>query len=349
MPRVRVQDRSRRICRRKFCLRLSNPTPQECVRWNAVITLGSDAPEATNLSFFIVQTEKGAETGTVHYQAYAEFKKRIEWSEVKRIFGERVKIINSIGGAGANIRYCSKDDTRFTEGDVCIRGSWGTAKRGGSDLLAAIRIQQGEKLEAIERAHPELCLKHMASVTSYIAHCKGVRTELPEIKIFYGVTGSGKSRHCLETYGSAAYWVAPPEGSRVWFGGYVCQDVCVFDDFHDGWFPLTMVLRLMDRYPVMVAPKGGQVPFNSKLMVFTSNVDPKDWYINYKGKREHKEALERRIKEYCQIYDCSKVDDEFRRVERDMTAFKFTERVDRWHAGGRSQSGRDGWNGYVVQ
>ncbi len=185
-------------------------------------------------------------------------------------------------------------------------------------------------------------MKNLEKVSAYIAHAKGSRKELPKMTILYGKTGTGKSRYCFEQYdGSKAYWVPPPAKGTVWWGMYRCQDVCIFDDFHDGWFPLTMLLRLMDRYPVQVAPKGGQVPFNSKEMVFTSNVDPKKWYNNYKGKGEHKKALERRIREYCKVYDCSDVNGEFTKVERDMTAFVFDE-PDQWHAGGNTDGNR--WN-----
>ncbi len=94
----------------------------------------------------------------------------------------------------------------------------------------------------------------------------------------------------------------------VRWGHYVGQKVVIFDDFHSGWFTLTNLLRLLDSTPLMVAPKGGQVPFNSGHLVFTSNVDPKDWYLNYKGKKAHKDALERRIKEFATVFDCTKTE-----------------------------------------
>ncbi len=65
----------------------------------------------------------------------------------------------------------------------------------------------------------------------------------------------------------------------------------------------------------MVQPKNREVPFNSGTLVFTSNVDPKDWYAGYgEGpedknkvqKKQHKDALERRIQDFAEIYDCTK-------------------------------------------
>lgn len=79
------------------------------------------------------------------------------------------------------------------------------------------------------------------------------------------------------------------------------------DDFHSGWFTLTKLLRLFDRYPVLVAPKGGQVPFNSGTIVLTMNGEPKDLYKHYKGNKDHKDALARRFRDFAEIIDCSLV------------------------------------------
>ncbi len=307
---VTSRDRSTRISRRRFCLTLNNPTTVDCIKWQTVLSIGNEAPEAANLSFLVMQTEKGNGTdgtplGTVHYQAYCEFKKRVEWSEVKKIFGDRVHIVNSNGSASSNIIYCTKTDTRFTGGETCLAGQWGIPKRGGSQTMAAIAMQSGASYGEINADYPALCLLHGPRVEAYIAEAKGHRTKKPKITILYGKTGCGKSQYCMETFGTDAYWVTPPDGGRVWFGHYMGQDVCIFDDYHDHWFMLTHMLRLLDSTPLMVAPKGGQVPFTSGHLVFTSNVDPRDWFSGYKGKKAHKDALERRLQDFAEIIDCT--------------------------------------------
>ncbi len=303
-----------RIRGRRFCLRLSNPTALECVRWNSVILDGDDAEHASNLTFFIVQTEKGSGSddvpeGTVHYQGYCEFNRRTSLESIKAIFGNRVHVEIARGNAASNIRYCTKLDTRYGDEDVCISGQWGTARtRGGGAMQCAIKILNGADVAKITDEHPDLMMLHAPRVESFIAYAKGVRLEKPKIIILHGLTGSGKSQYCVATFGSKAYWVSPPSSSGVWWGHYVGQDVCVFDDFHSGWFKLTELLRLLDSTPLQVAPKGGQVPFNSGTLVFTSNVDPRDWYSSYEGKKAHKDALERRVQDFAEIIDCVKVD-----------------------------------------
>lgn len=311
--RVRTRVRARR-----FALTLNNPTAAECLKWNSVILDGNVAEHAEDLTFFIVQTEKGtgavgdSPLGTVHYQAYCEFKKPTSWSTVKGIFGDRIHIETARANSASNIRYCTKNTTRFTGGDICISGQWGTAKRSGGVVQAAIAVINGDKLPEIVDKFPGICLQNMEKVERFIAYNKGVRKEKPKVIILYGLTASGKSQYVINHYGyDDVYWVAPPANGTVWWGHYMCEEVCVFDDFHEDWFSLMELMRILDSTPMLVAPKGGQVPFNSKTLIFTSNVDPRDWYSAYmnntRHKQEHKDALERRIRDFAEIYDCKKV------------------------------------------
>ncbi len=290
--RVQVRTRNRR-----YCITLNNPTSVECVAWQTVLSDG-----AKDVSFFICQTER--ET-TLHYQAYVEFKKAVSWTAVKAIFGDRIHLEVSRGSSAANIRYCTKNESRITGEPHCLSGQWGIPKRGGGVVMVAVKVQNGETMESITADFPSIVMLHGPKVEAFMARTKGSRTEKPKITILFGETGCGKSQYCVNTL-PGAYWVAPPKGGAIWWGHYTGQDVCVFDDFHDHWFMLTKLLRIMDSTPLFVAPKGDQVPFTSKHLVFTSNVDPRDWYSAYKGRPAHKDALERRIVDFAEIIDCRK-------------------------------------------
>lgn len=324
MPRrtlvIRKRNRSAqngtRIRKRRFAMTLNNPTDVECAQWLTVLTLGKDAPEASALTFFIVQTEKGDGTqgdspvGTVHYQAYCEFNKAISLSGLKKIFGNRVHVGSAIAGPAANIRYCSKNRTRFVGGVTCISGQWGHPKRGAGLMQVAVRCQNGASLEDIDSTNPDLVMMHGSKIEAYIARQKGRRKAKPKIIILYGLTGCGKSQYCVNAWpGLNTYWVSPPDGGRVWFGGYHAQSVCIFDDFNDDWFKLEHMLHFFDSTPLLVSPKGGQVEFNSETLVLSSNVDPRDWYSGYGSKpsekKEHRDALARRINDFAEIFDCT--------------------------------------------
>ncbi len=300
----RHQNRSNRVRRRRFALTLNNPGNADCARWLTVIAEGCDAPEAKDLTYFVVQTEKG-DNDTVHYQAYCEFKKSVDWSVVKKIFGDRIHIETARANAASNIRYCTKNESRYTEGDYCLHGQWGVAKKGGSVMSLAIKVLNGLEMDEATELYPDILMMHGPKIEAFIAKSKGTRTWKPKITILYGLTGCGKSQYCVEHFGTKAYWVGQPTGGRVWWGHYMGQEVCVFDDFNDDWFKLTRMLHILDSTPMWVCPKGAQVPFTSRHLVFSSNVDPRDWYQGYKGKKAHKDALERRIQDFAEIIDCS--------------------------------------------
>ncbi len=260
MPRVRRVRRVRnRTRKRRYCLTFHGSggvspnkfiTAEDCARWQAVITLGNDAEHAGDVTFFIVQTEKGGVRNRVHYQAYVEFKRPVEWSTVKKIFGEEVHIENSQGNAAANIRYCSKVDTRYEDEDICIDGSYGTAKRGGTKLQAALDIKAGMRMEKFEEKFPAMLLMNRPRIEMAMAHANGARTTEPKIVILTGLTGTGKTQYCVNEYANE-YWVNPSKsGSGIWWGSYYGQKVVVMDEFTDSWFQLKFLLRLWQQAPI---------------------------------------------------------------------------------------------------
>ncbi len=273
--------------------------------WNSIILLGSQSSDdAKDLSFFVCQSEL-SESGTFHYQAYAEFKRAVGLRMIKAIFGDRVHIEGAKGTSAHNIIYCTKVSTRHTDDLRSIAGSWGRAKQSGNTLMAVAAVMRGEDMSSVLEKFPVEVMKYGAKLEVLMCRRKGRRDCVPSVTILTGETGSGKSKFAHETW-PKAYWVAPPaSGGRVWWGGYTGERVVIFDDFHSGWFKLTNLLRYIDSHPLKVAPKGSQVEFTSTHLVFTSNVDPRDWYCGYQGKSAHKDALERRIQEFSTIFDCT--------------------------------------------
>ena len=55
------------------------------------------------------------------------------------------------------------------------------------------------------------------------------------------------------------------------------HEVVIIDEFY-GWLPFDLLLRVCDRYPLLVETKGGQTQFVAKVIVITSNSLPSNWY-----------------------------------------------------------------------
>lgn len=304
MPAVRTRFRVRRVC-----LTLNNPSSEDFLVWTRLLLLGNMSGDSSKkLTFLVVQSEMSL-SGTFHYQAYAEFSSAMGLRMIKACFGQRVHMIAAKGSSAQNIIYCTKLSTRDSDNVRNVAGSWGLAKKSGNTVMAVAAVMGGEDMSVLLEKYPVEVMIFGSKLEVLMCRRKGRRNAVPNVTILTGLTGSGKSKYA-QTVWPEAYWVAPPaSGGRVWWGGYCCEDVCVFDDFTSGWFKLTNLLRFIDSHPLKVAPKGSQVEFNSPHLVFTCNIDPCDWYSGYKGKSEHKDALERRIQEFATIVDCTKRDD----------------------------------------
>ncbi|AXL65937.1 replication-associated protein [Circular genetic element sp.] len=94
------------------------------------------------------------------------------------------------------------------------------------------------------------------------------------ISVFWGSTGTGKSRRAWEEAGTRAF---PKDPNTKFWDGYRDQNHVVIDEFR-GVVNISHVLRWFDRYPVIVEVKGGAVPLQATKIWITSNLHPRDWY-----------------------------------------------------------------------
>lgn len=109
------------------------------------------------------------------------------------------------------------------------------------------------------------------------------------VKVFWGKTGTGKSRRAWEEAGWDAY---PKDPNTKFWDGYQHQENVVIDEFR-GKIDISHMLRWLDRYPVIVECKFGAVSFNARKIWITSNKNPRDWYPDLDS--ETVDALLRRL------------------------------------------------------
>lgn len=97
---------------------------------------------------------------------------------------------------------------------------------------------------------------------------------LRTVFVFWGATGTGKSRRAWLEAGDDAYCKDPR--SKFWCG-YQSEPNVIFDEFRGG-IDIAHLLRWFDRYPVRVEIKGSSVPLVGSSIWITSNLDPQMWY-----------------------------------------------------------------------
>ncbi len=117
-------------------------------------------------------------------------------------------------------------------------------------------------------------VRYYRSLTAIASdHSRAVGNE-KEVVVFYGRTGSGKSRRAWDEAGLEAYAKDP---RSKWWDGYRGEENVIIDEFR-GTIDISHILRWFDRYPVRVERKGSSVPLGAKKFWITSNIGPDEWY-----------------------------------------------------------------------
>lgn len=180
--------------------------------------------------------------------------------------------------------YVWKEDTRigdpFEFGELAIRrndlGDWDKIRE------AAIKNDLGS-------IPADIYIRYYNNLTRIAADHAQPASMVRSATVFWGPTGTGKSRRAWELAGDSAYSKDPR--TKFWCG-YKGQDTVVIDEFRGG-IDISHLLRWLDRYPVRVERKGGSAPLMATTFYITSNLSPNQWYPELDP--ETKLALTRRL------------------------------------------------------
>jgi hypothetical protein len=279
---------------------------------DAYVAFGDErVGDELDAEYFLFSREFG-ESGTPHLQGYIAFPSRKTFNYVKALLtcSNIPHIERAKGSAAQNKEYIEKANPEGqqekSEEDIF---EFGTLPRNGrgrrTDLeLAYEQIRAGTTFSALSESYPSASVRYGAGLQRLIMlHPKP--KPLLEIHVFWGQTGTGKTRRCYDFTSLEKIWSCPgKQGTGVWFDGYDGHEVALFDDFDGSWFPVTTFLKLIDRYPFRYQVKGGFVPWIPKHLFITSNVDPKDWYGG--ASEAHQAAVMRKLREFGTILECTR-------------------------------------------
>lgn len=262
---------------RNWCFTLNNYSP------NDVQVFVSIGEEGIGIKYFVFGEEVG-EGGTPHLQCFVSFDQRRSLAYCRNLFSERAHYEIARGSPAQNRTYCTKDN-RFKE-----FGELPVGRGGRTDLNDCLSdIRKGSSRRFLAEKHVSVFARYPRFIAEALLIYGKRRDWKPEVFVYWGETGTGKTRKAFEEAGSSAFF--HPGGP--WFDGYDCEDHVIFDDFGGSEFKLTYFLKLLDRYPMRVPIKGGFMAWVPKKIWITSNYSPKEWYAN--AKDEHVKALFRRF------------------------------------------------------
>lgn len=248
--------------------------------------------------YLIYQYELG-ENSTVHIQGYVVLRERLRLSQLKSI-NSRAHWSVRKGNHQQARDYCKKTDTQL-DGPYIYGSESGIAKGRGqrTDLIELkSTIDSGATMVEIADKHFAEFLRYERSIKSYQQLKIQPRDQniTPEILIYWGPSGTGKTRKAIEE-NPDAYIKQKPEGTQDFWSQYTGQKTIIFDEFYS-WIPYDKLLRICDRYPYVVNIKGTDYKLPATKFIFTSNQNPEGWYKKVKNQS----AWARRVQEWGKIY-----------------------------------------------
>lgn len=251
---------------KRWCFTLNHPTQEES---EFLYTLIQDLtmPSPLKLTYLVFGREV-ASTSTPHFQGYLESSQKTSLSTMKK-FLSRAHWEKAKGSPKQASEYCKKD-LDFVESGVLSKG------QGYRSDLQEIKkdISQGLTEKEIADKYFEKWVVYRRSFQRYAALCAQDRAWQTIVHVYWGKTGTGKTRFVMDQIMDSPFW---SPGDYKWFDGYEGQPIVILDDYR-GEYQLQMLLKLLDRYPMQVPVKGGFTTWCPKKVYITSNVHPNDWY-----------------------------------------------------------------------
>lgn len=260
--------------------------------------------EKGSITYVVYQLEKGKKTGRLHLQGYIEFAKRLRMTAITKLVGFQCHWAKRLGTAVQASNYCKKGDDlpggRFML-ETRELGTLSTEEDGPSlkgQMIKAMKEGKTE-LEIMDEFTPCWMANHNAVKKFIAAHPKKEERKDVGAHCFWGPPGTGKSTKCAEIAGQAeakGYKGIYYKDASKWWPKYNGEEIVIFEEFpKEPELAWDVLLRLTDPQPrgdVQCDQKGGDVTFRGRLMLFNSNLHPRDWY----PKQAEKSALLRRFK-----------------------------------------------------
>lgn len=245
---------------RAICFTLNNFTDDELEHLRL---------ELPRNEYYVFQRERGL-NGTIHIQGYCYCRNQRTLSAWKRVVGNRAHVEFARGTPGENREYCTKEETRVP-GTEPEEGGRLPQQGNRSDLGAIVAsIREGATDAELAVAHPGDFIRYSRGIAVVRQVFAPRRSWKTQVHWWYGPTGSGKTREAFERYPDAYSKM----GTNKWWDGYSGNEVVIIDDYRRDMCTFAELLRLLDRYPMLVEVKGGTHQFVARTLIITTPNHP---------------------------------------------------------------------------
>jgi len=258
---------------RNFCFTINNPIQNEL-----------DQLPILRCKYICYKSELG-ENGTKHIQGVVCFENPKTIVGARNSLGGRAHVEVMRGTIEQAVEYVAKEETTdrsegstpFTERGTKPKGA-GRGQGTRTDLHGVYDcIKQGNTTREIVHKYPSEFIKYHKGIQAMQAAIQQVRKWITKVYWYYGPTGTGKSK----TVYDKAYAGEPTEwytkmGSNKWWDGYEGQPYIIIDDYRRDLCTFSQLLRLCDRYPMLVECKGTSTQFLAKEIYITTPLNPRE-------------------------------------------------------------------------
>lgn len=249
---------------RCWCFTINHPSESD---WYAVRFLAKKA-------VFMVYAKEFGESGTEHIQGYFRGTSPLSLSQMKKYLA-RAHLQIALGTDKDNLIYIQgpflKDGKHKEYNDDAIvigEPTEGQGKRNDLEEIAQLIKNNSITMKELMFEHPIAYLKYSRSFEKMFNAVLEERCTLPEVHWRWGLSGTGKTRYCIEKHPS--HYI---KDNTVWWDMYNQEEAVIFDDF-DNQLPFRVLLRILDRnkYPAQI--KGGYTQLNSPFIYITCEFPP---------------------------------------------------------------------------
>jgi hypothetical protein len=237
----------------------------------------------THQAKYILVADEVGDSGTPHLHLYIEYANNKTFSSVKKLF-PRSNIQVAKGSAADNKNYLSKCKLIREEGAP-------KQQQGARTDIVAVKdmIKEGSTLrDVIEISTSYQSIKIAEKLVVYY---EPKRDWLPDVRWYYGPTGTGKTRTAYDELKALYGDVYFAMDTVNWWQGYDAHQGVIIDDIRKDFCKFHVLLRLLDRYPYQVETKGGSRQLVARTMIITCPVPPQELYDT----REDIDQLLRRV------------------------------------------------------
>lgn len=248
------------------------------------------------MSYLIYGLEQCNSTGSWHWQGYVEFSRRIGRRQLQEIFNNS-HFEDRHGNALQAATYCAKD------GEYCEFGSISQQGRRTDLEQLSQSIVDGASIVSVAESCPRLFVQYGRGLSLLQSVCRQSHQRPwrhTQIEIWWGVTGTGKTRTFFSQYDVADTYRFLYRGSTDYWDGYTGQHNVLFDEF-ESQIRLSDMLMYCDGHPLLLNIKFAHGYADWDTVTIISNSNPQTFYANCSTER--RDAFARRVTRVIEYID----------------------------------------------